>query len=119
MRIGLDYDNTITVDPRFFSRAARLLGKRNKIYVISSYERKTAMSFAEAYKYKTAKLRQWKIPYEKLELAPEPIPMNKVRLCDRYGIDIMIDDDRKNVSAINRYCKGTVCLQFLPETRLK
>lgn len=113
MKIGIDFDNTITTDPDFFSRLVRLLGKGNEIYVISSYERGTPVSYDQAYSGKEERLRQWGIPHKKLDLVTEPIPENKVKLCNKYGIDLMIDDDIRNVSAINRDCPKTVCLQYV------
>ncbi len=115
MNIGIDFDNTITEHPLLFKKLTRSLINGNKIYVISSCDRPKEPKRDEVYAEKEERLRGWGVHYSKLLLALEPIPRNKATLCRRYGIDIMIDDDRRNVKAIRKYSKATVCLEFVFE----
>ncbi len=115
MNIGIDYDNTITTNPIFFKEFVSSLVKEdsNTIYIISSCAKIDEPMFDEIHKRKSAQLKEWGIPFRKLELALEPIPENKTKLCKAYGIDLMIDDDMGNISEITRNTSKTVCLQFI------
>ncbi len=112
MNIGIDFDNTITEHPRLFKDLVSSLSKGNKIYIISSCDKKKAARLPSVCKEKAGKLAKWGISYKELLLAEEPIPKNKAKMCVKYKIDIMIDDDKRNISAIKRLSKGTVCLMF-------
>ena len=118
MNIGIDFDNTITVEPRFFKRLATLMGGDSSVYIISSYEKGTRLSLEGTYRAKARQLKNWGISYKRLDLVREPISENKARLCNKYRIEIMIDDRAENVKTINRMCRRTVCLQFVPAERL-
>lgn len=62
---------------------------------------------------KARKLNEWGIAYKKLMLVREPIPENKVNACNEYSIDMMIDDDERNIMAIHGSGIGTVCLKYV------
>lgn len=113
MKIGIDFDGTITENPEFFSRFARTLRHTDMVYVISSCDKRNESILHKTTEQKKMKLKKWDIPYNKLLFALEPIPVNKARICIKYGIDVMIDDDVRNLKKIKTDCKKTVCLQYI------
>ncbi len=90
------------------------------IYIISSCDRLKQRRLGLVYKEKEGMLLRWGIRYRKLMLALEPIPLNKARMCRKYKIDLMIDDDERNMSAIRKHAGRTACFEFLkPAVRAK
>ncbi|MCL4364803.1 MAG: hypothetical protein M1569_03935 [Candidatus Marsarchaeota archaeon] len=114
MNMGLDFDDTITVNPRFFSKFTNDLSKHgNKIYIISSCDKISEPFFEEMFENKTRRLKEWHILYEALELVKEPVPENKALLCKKLNISVMIDNDRENLTAIKGLDKAILCLQVI------
>ncbi len=113
MNIGIDFDNTITEHPRLFKKLTDSLNAGNVIYIISSCDRLKQQKLEKVYEEKEGMLRRWGIHYRKLMLALEPIPLNKARMCRKYKIDLMIDDDERNMRAIRKHAGRTACFEFL------
>ncbi len=117
MNIGIDYDYTITENPEFFRSFTKSLAESgNEVYIISSFTKADEPFVEEIIAAKVHQLDEWEIDYKKLEMAPEPIPPNKARLCRKYKISVMIDDDARNLMEIMRSEEGVVCLQFMPKS---
>ena len=114
MNIGLDFDDTITVNPKFFSKFSNDLSKHgNKIYIISSCDKISEPFFEEMFENKKKKLKEWDIFYEALELVKGPVPKNKASLCKKLNISVMIDNDPSNLIAIKGLDKKILCLQVI------
>ncbi len=117
MNIGIDYDYTITENPEFFRSFTKSLAESgNEVYIISSFTKADEPFVEEIIAAKMHQLDEWGIDYKKLEMAPEPIPPNKARLCRKYKISVMIDDDARNLLEIMRSEEDIVCLQFMPKS---
>jgi hypothetical protein len=116
MNVGIDFDNTITANPKFFKELVNdlLSSGRNLIYIISSCAKEDEPTLSEIRTRKSLQLNEWGIPFERLELALEPIPENKAFLCESHGIGLMIDDDLRNLEAIMKRDPSIVCVQFFP-----
>ncbi len=113
MRIGIDFDGTITDNPEFFSRFTRALKHTDVVYIISSCDKRSESVLRKTTERKKRKLREWNISYSKLLFALEPIPYNKARMCREHRVDVMIDDDHRNLKKIQKDCKATACLQYI------
>lgn len=114
MNIGIDFDDTITHNPKFFKKLTSNLSKgRNKIYIISSYTKVDAPIAERIFAEKSRKLKKWGITYAVLKLVKEPIPRNKAIACKNYKIEFIIDNAVENLNEINKTAKGTVCLQYI------
>jgi hypothetical protein len=114
MNIGIDFDDTITVNPKFFRKFTNDLSKHgNSVYIISSCDRISEPFFHQMLEDKKRKLGKWGIKYRKLELVKEPIPKHKATLCEKYRISVMIDNDPNNLIAIKRLEKNILCLQVI------
>lgn len=114
MNIGIDFDDTITVNPVFFRKFTTDLSKHgNSIYIISSCDRKSEPLFNQMLADKKRKLKGWGVTYRGLKLVKEPIPRGKAAFCERHNISVMIDNDLKNLKAIKRLEKNILCLQVI------
>ncbi|MHB1830610.1 MAG: hypothetical protein ACYCO0_04425 [Candidatus Micrarchaeaceae archaeon] len=113
MRIGIDFDGTITENPAFFSRFTRTLKHTDVVYIISSCDKRSESALSKTTEQKKRKLKKWNVSYNKLLFALEPIPSNKARMCREHRIDVMIDDDIRNLKKIKKDCRTTACLQYM------
>ncbi len=113
MNIGIDFDNTITENRKFFRKMTNSLKNDNDIYIISSCDKQKESVIEEVFRMKKKKLKRWGIAYKDLLLALEPIPNNKAKICREYRIGVMIDDDIRNLKKIRKHYKNTACLQYI------
>ena len=88
--VGLDFNNTITKDPRLFKRlSGALLQAGFQVYIISALKRPTDPKRKKA-------VLNCKVPNSGIELVYfndySEIPEEKLKACRKLGVRIMIDD---------------------------
>jgi hypothetical protein len=114
MNIAIDFDDTITESPKLFRKLTREWTNANTVYIISSCNKPNEHIYSEIFLRKQKLLKDWGIEYKELFMPLEPIPQNKAKLCKKYNIGLMIDDNIKNLQAISKACEEVMCIQFVP-----
>lgn len=90
MIVGLDFNGTITKNPKLFKRlSAALLAAGYPVYIITAVRASNVSATRQS-------ITKSKVPHTAIEIVVfrefEEIPELKLRACQRLGVKLMIDD---------------------------
>lgn len=111
MKLGLDLDSTITAAPGAFSALARSVKESGgTVHIIHGADKPGPTDQAVA----KARLAQCGMDglYDSLDIASKPIAKSKAAIAGRLGLDMFIDNRKKNAKRVGQ--AGIASAHFFP-----